>query len=308
MTENNDDKFFLVDIYGDRLVSEKAAIEDKKKTPENIIHSVSDRVMNLFYQDTWADLFGWCRKNLTTLVLLISGLGSIVQVYHLAKMNLSYVKFFSITQLIADGSLILVTILTVIIIYKIQAPILKMDIEKQISNSIEAVPVKSLTLEYLVIIMFLGFPFLLSFFTYRMSVEWLWVSPILATFVISLDIVFIFFTLSYVRKYYDYLKTTPSDLKLKKLTIFVCNSILVLSLLTTLYFSYKVAYIYLEGYKIPFNVVNYQKVKDKTEADYGELRSYELMYFNDVYTFVAIEQKDSDIKRTVIYKTQDILF
>ena len=308
MKDADKDKVFLIDVYGDRLVVDKANKAQDIKNPKDFLHIIADKMMSAFSKDAWASLFDWCKENLTTAVLLISALGSIVQIYHLAKINLAYVKFFSITQLIADGSLILVTVITATIFYKIQAPLFESDFRKKIAINIEKTNLLNPISSYIVLAFFLTYPFTLISVAYRLKIEWLWVSPVISTILIASNIVFIYFTISYVRKYYNFLKTTSDQFKFKKTSMLVCNFVLLMTMISTVLFSTKVVFVYLEGYSSPFNLINYENVKKKTEDDYGKLKSYELLYFNDTYMFISIEQQDSDLKRTVIYKTQDVFF
>lgn len=305
MPEKNDNYDFLIDIYGDRLTSDKL----KKRVSRNPIQIFSDILTNFFHVNRLKSIFDWCREDLTTVVLLISGVGAVIQVYHLAKINLAYVKFFSITQLIADGSLIFVTVLTVTVVYKIQEPMFRyLTANEKLKNSKKATTRENVK----VIILIAGLSVILSIglmnVINKLKIEWLWISPIWSTIMVSIQFVFIFFMFKQIRKYYDFLKDNISDFKFKKTSIWISNFALAISMLVSLVYTAKVAYVYLEAYSIPFNTLNYRDIKQRVKDDHSELTSYKFLYFNDLYTFVEIGLKGSEHKTRVIYKTDDIMF
>lgn len=304
MKDDNNEKF-LIDIYGDRLVSEKSDV----KTSLNPIYILSNILNQILHQNTWNKLFDWCRNDLTTIVLLISGIGSVIQIYHLAKINLSYVKFFSITQLVADGSLVFLTMVTVAVIYRILKPLFDyIHINASLVIGQKKYPIENVFLIWMMVIFSIFYPFYLMDLAYKIPIEWLWVAPVWSTILVSIHFVIIFFMFNYIRSYYYYFKSSSNNFKFKKLSILASNIVLASFLVGSSYFSTKVIYVYLEAYGIPYTAINYRNVKEKVKADYGELDSYQLLYFNDLYLFVEIKMKGSENKTKVIYKTEDALF
>ena len=81
-------------------------------------------------------------------------------------------------------------------------------------------------------------------------------------------------------------------------------------LIIFLLLSIKLVLTQLDSINKPYNLDNYTNLEERIADDYNgiEKQDYELLYFNDLYTFIEIEKPQDDKKKVVIYKTEDVLF
>jgi hypothetical protein len=234
------------------------------------------------------------QKTILTLILL---LGGVAQFLELFIINPSFVRFFSITQLLSDGIALVIGISFIIFfIY----------IGKVNFNLIQSKNKLSKQLDYLLIILISLIllsslikekSFLSNFnpWQYNKYLKEKWTRIFTTTF-------FIYLLLStavpYLYHWYLELKKNNGDSSQKKINklieFFISFVALLLSVPLTIVLStifviamYPIAEIYSEFQK-PTNVLNIKNLEKKLEISYRN-KNVNLLYFNDKYVFVKID-------------------
>ena len=95
---------------------EKDNTNNKQDTLEKPpIYSIIDRI---FDKSIWLKGLNLTKEYRPLILILISGLGAAIQIIEISKIDMAYIRFFSVTQLTADGTLVAITLLASYIIYK----------------------------------------------------------------------------------------------------------------------------------------------------------------------------------------------
>lgn len=261
--------------------------------------SISDK-------NTWVKGLNITKENIPFILIIISGMGAAIQTIELSKIDLTYLRFFSVSQLAADGALVSLTVLASYIMYRfylttlmVMPPIANLERavknkdKKYIPTDGHAVIIFSQGVSAAAIFMHIG-PF-----KDKLLVMIAISSMLLAGLAFSLKYFWLY------NKQWRILEPTDrpwwKSQKTAKEILFVGPSAVLL-----IYTILNLGNIYLTLYKIPTpeRLANYEYVKSRIEEDYGKDQKYNIRYFNDKYTFIEIT-KDRSI---AIYKTDDILF
>lgn len=283
------------------------ADEKLADTEDNSNYNELDRlIILLINKDTWEILFKWCKENLTTSILLISGLGAIIQVLELAKINIAYIRFFSATQLISDGVLVLATVLIIIIAYNLFRFIfLSKDIMLYIEHRMEDKKLSKGSIDRYAILYFsvpLIFYIFLTGVVFRTFKENFFMNLVGLAFLYALVTV----SFIYTYRYYEYLTSTTDEFRFKKIHTSISKWVRPLNMLVTAVSVPAVIILCLHVYKLPSNLENYAKVNQQVEKDYRDIESYDILYFNDTYLFVEIIRENK--KSIAVYETKGVLF
>lgn len=258
--------------------------------------SISDR-------NTWIKGLNITKENIPFILIIISGMGAAIQTIELSKIDLTYLRFFSVSQLAADGALVALTVLASYIMYRFYLTTLMVmpliaDLEKAVKNKD-----KEYTPENAI-------PVLI--FSYSVSTAALYMHSgpfedalLIMIAISSMMLAGLTFSLKYLwlfnkqTRILEDVEITWFKLVREALMMAIPAAMLIYTVLN-------LGNIYLNLYKIPTpeRLANYEYVKSRIEEDYGKDQKYNIRYFNDKYTFIEIA-KDKSI---AIYKTDDILF
>lgn len=248
-------------------------------------------------------LLAWSKDYLTTCILLISGLGAILQIYNLILIDITYVRFFSPSQLIADGSLILAITIILFVSYKIAGHLTLNDDMRQAikKHSREdkgylkrciyaAIPIAGLLL-FLVIIKILTKP---GYIIYGIASIGFIIAALEASIL-------------HASEYSSYI-AEKEDATKKELFLSSMTEIwqLGLGILTIMLYMMLVIIVGSISYKVPEDLENINKVVDRVKQDYVDVKKYEVLYFNDKYLFIRLNKENS--ATTVIYNTNEVIF
>ena len=249
---------------------------------------------------TWQDGFNLTKENIGITLILISGLGALIQIIELMKIDISYLRFFSVTQLSADGALASITVLFSFLVYRLHLiTYTSLSIIPRLEKAIEDKDNRYFPNELMhVIWLFIGVKGAAIF----LNVEFFGDRIIELGIISSMMLATLYFVSKYFLLVRKFFKVTNAG----KRALIPSSLLATLSVGMTIYALAKVAGIYVELYRIPTpeRLDNYQYLESRIERDYGITEKYKILYFNDRYTFVEIE-KD---KRIIIYKTDDVLF
>lgn len=260
----------------------------------------------LFNKNTRTELLDWCKKYLATCVLIISGLGSAIQIFELGKINIAYIRFFSPTQIIPDGALVIATLILLILAYKIlKSTLLGEDVLLAIENNINdkklskgKADLRSIPY-FLAPVVFYGIMTFVGFYHFK---ENIFLS------IIGISILYVYMGASFVYSYhyYEYLKTTPDTFKFKDTLLGISNWIRPTIILMVTASFLALAILSISAYKLPANLENYAKVDQQVHKDYKNIKSHKILYFNDTYLFVEIHRTDR--KTVAVYETAGVFF
>lgn len=258
--------------------------------------SISDK-------NTWVKGLNLTKENIPFILIMISGMGSAIQAIELSKIDLTYLRFFSVSQLTADGALVTITLLVSYIMYRLYlATLMAMPLITNLEKAVKDKD-KKYTPENAI-------PMLV--FSYSVSSAALFMhsgpfkEALLTMIAISaMMIAGLAFSLKYL---WLFNKQTRIIEGVEVTWVKLAREALMMVIPATMlaYTAINLGNIYLDLYRLPTpeRLANYKYVKSRIEEDYGKDQKYKIRYFNDKYTFIEIT-KDRSI---AIYKTDDILF
>lgn len=247
--------------------------------------------------------FNLTKENIPFALIIISGLGGIIQLIEISKIDIAYIRFFSVSQLAADGTLVAFTLLTSYIMYRfylstltafdiipnLKKAILNKDITylKKVTNDIPPV---------------LGFLLAVMGVAIFMHSEPFKVNLLLMIALSSMMIAGLAFVLKFFTLHDEYIKAIDCSPRKSWPNIILIATPAIL----IMYSIWNLSNIYLGLYKIPTpeTLTNYSYVESRITQDYGKDKEYRIRYFNDKYMFIEITEEGS----IAIYKTDDILF
>lgn len=265
-------------------------------------------------------------KNVFPLILILPTLvGGLWQILELIFIDPSLIRFFSITQLISDGILIL-SIFVIITFYLNFLDkhfdfkdLMKFDLSKTKFNPSQLIGSLILILftciYYYVGFNDLGFDYMKNSRIGTLLIQLLLAGIFLPLFlkgilIFSHEIFILFFfnnrelKVRYIREFRNrkgalyYLVHFVSIILMISCIIFFIVSIIVL-----IEFRNKTIY--------PQNLENLKNIFKQVHNEFGEKQKSSILYFNDTYIFVELENtkiKHNNPNRIKIYKTDDILF
>lgn len=285
---------------------------NQKEDVEQKVAKGSDNENNLFIISI-KDTINFSKNYSGALLAIIYAIGSATQIFELARINPSYIKFFSISQLLADGAFIITFAITayvsfivfsiVIALTTIPTQLIKM-LKKHKNTESFRLTVKGAALSFL--------PFLPLFFLTIYDIRYYKNQPFFMVFFASFLWAVLAQFVQYSYEYDDHTKrlidkfshTPTDDIKIGLGAIYRVNAavatILSFLLLTPVIFDF---------YRLPTNLENFDKAKQLVMTDYKylKLEDINIRYFNDKFMFIEITKPDKR-KSIVIYETNSALF
>lgn len=247
--------------------------------------------------------FNLTKENIPFVLIIVSGLGGIIQLVEISKIDIAYIRFFSVSQLAADGTLVAFTLLTSYIMYRFYLSTLTVfdiipNLEKAILNK-DITYLRKVTNDILPVLGFLMAVMGVAIFMHSGPFKEN-LLPMIA--LSSMMIAGLAFTLKFFTLHDKYIKAIDSKAKRSwpNIVLIATPAILIA------YSIWNLSNIYLDLYKIPTpeRLTNYSYVESRISQDYGNDKEYKIRYFNDKYMFIEITED----KSIAIYKTDDILF
>lgn len=318
----DESKIHLIDIHGEKLTAEVRKEEEEKeeedlKGDENIREIITAiKSLNiLFKMTTWKHAFEWSKDNISTALIWISGIGAIIQIRELASIHVSYIRFFSVTQLISDGALVLLMAAFITIIAFITTKFLTpTSVAKQLIIDIKKNRSFSYFEKYVrYLCMFLGSIACVGAFMEIKAADIqkdMFVSMIL----ISLMFAYLTYSAFYYSVFDDYLQKTNDKFLLfgkynfKDYYTSFNRFMVIATAMVIRIVVVKSIFLFPAASRLPYNLENYSKVAEKVEEDYKHINQYRLLYFNDTYAFIEISKNEDAKAKIVVYKTDDLMF
>jgi len=237
--------------------------------------------MNEYLKSLYLNL----KENLTMFAVIPTVLGGIWQMTKLLSLSTNMMRFFSITQLISDGILVLIIIICPILLFSIFFISPKSNIKK----SEETLFNKDYLFGYFPII--LNLIFMVLILTIWLKLYQYITIDTLGTLIsgiplIAIVVVFLYFIIE---------KCITKDKIFLQLFLILCTIIYTL----TTFIAFNNITKNLTG------IVNFEKMINKIEKDHCYSKKPEVLYFNDKYIFIELENKN---KKSILIKTIDTLF
>jgi len=237
-----------------------------------------------------------------SILFVIYGLGAFIQVVELSLIDLSYLRFFSVTQVASDGALVFVALTIFILIGFCYYFFVTLEFREE--RSIENIPIAKPLLILCVVTAF-GCGVLANLMIIAEEYRKL---PILIAFP-ALIVAFLAFCI----KYSSYKKNQIDKLKNKNENkkYFSKGLLLYISILSYVFIpivTIKSLIVSSELLREPKNFENYNKVGSFIRERHQDVSEYRTLYFNDKYTFVELIKENSDVDTIEVYKTDAILF
>lgn len=255
-------------------------------------------------------LFFFEKYNPASILLLLYFLGSIVQIYELFKIDIFYIRFFSITQLLSDGAILLLLLTFVVIIYNIFGFLLQIFgfWEKIIPEDNELTKLEYSIRAGIILIIPLSAMILFPI----ASTDFFKNHNFISVFVISLYILALNIYNKSSSMYQDYLQSDASAGTQKNIYSDLTFIALGLNFPTALLLILLIFRIISASFQNPDDFENYNKIKSLVVSDYKELNlsveDCEILYFNDKYTFIEITNSINQEKFIVMYQTESAFF
>lgn len=252
------------------------------------------------------------KENLSLIVLIPSVIGGLWQILELLTIGLSYVRFFSLTQLVSDGITIGIVLLTLIILYLVSKPV--KFIKSLFTDEINKIPI------WLNLFMSLMMAF--SLYLYPKTTLYIENEKSFSSYLgfIIPFLLFIKFFIQFIFQLYPkldpnnkILKFFYSNYKNKTKTYDTIKDAVYVFFdftirLAVLFLFFMIISIRNLIYKSD-NLENINVVNTFVHKNYGDYNNPKILYFNDKYTFISLKKKDKDSdEKILILKTEDVFF
>ncbi|WP_435950145.1 hypothetical protein [Psychrobacter sp. DM8] len=251
--------------------------------------------------------FRFIEDNTKTVLAVTYGLGATVQVLKLSAIDPTYIKFFSVSQLIADGAFFIsliflgyISFLAFSFLFKSIgiSNILVYDLQNNHRSENSLLTGKGFLLLLL--------PFFVLIF-YNITIIGYFNNKIIPMVVIySFIYSLLMEMLKYSYEYDSHIVKITGDKRIGTGAIyrFLVSMAIIFSIITIPKFIYNI-------YNLPSNLDNYDKAKQIVMIDYKDQAitkdSVNILYFNDKFMFIEIIRPDNE-GSIAVYQTNSMLF
>jgi hypothetical protein len=252
------------------------------------------------------------KDNIAIIVLIPTVLGGLIQLFKLGMIDLRYIRYFSVTQLVPDGllAILLLCIITAIVYIHNNFLLIKLSfipeklttklkLRSLISSLIIATG-QAISITYAVVEM-PSTEELLNSSNYFIAVNAVIYVGILAM---------VFYCFKYISLEKEYLRNTDHviliDNKLLKTSKSIFSVFSLILLISFIVIFLRMTYFFIEYMNEAKGTYNYSKIEEIISNDFESYTDYKILYFNDKYTFVEVNVKDSNV--ITIYKTDNVFF
>lgn len=276
----------------------------------------------------FAKEISWLIENLTTVLLFNSLLGTVWQLIELSMINISYIRFFSLSQIPVDGALISFVFFLIysigmlikkFVLYTLEAKMERYtqpEMMEKIVKNIDCTIKRSVVGFIVIIIIDIGLA--IFFITSMFASGPLFTILLLGFFVLGTGLMASDIIVFYCIKLYndDPSADNIDDIGNTVITVLenyrncigglaIASIIVAILLLSLLLKSIS------DNFILPVNLYNTEKMESIIYSDF-KTDTYDIEYMNDQYIFVSlctIESCDHEIdKKIVIYPTETVLF
>ncbi|MGP4964647.1 hypothetical protein [Psychrobacter celer] len=252
------------------------------------------------------------KDNIAIIVLIPTVLGGLIQLFKLGMIDLRYIRYFSVTQLVPDGllAILLLCIITVIVythnnflLIKLSFIPEKLTTKLKLRSLISSLVIatgQAISITYAVVEM-PSTEELLNSSNYFIAVNAVIYVGILAM---------VFYCFKYINLEKEYLRDTDHvvliDNKLLKTSKSIFSAFSLILLISFIVIFLRMTYFFIEYMNEAKGTYNYSKIEEIISNDFESYTDYKILYFNDKYTFVEVNVKDSNV--ITIYKTDNVFF
>jgi hypothetical protein len=232
---------------------------------------------------TLKDILKYLKESPTFILLFITTLGGVWQLIQLSKISITYIRFFSISQVIPDGLILTLGFLVYVVVvvwatlasYSLLSDIInsiKDDSKKKFKKKLQSLnfehPIFGFT--YAIFTIALGIWFIYGSFIFKTSNVFVFMISNLAVMILLYAI------LDRYQRIVDYMMA-KNDIKIL-MGIIICGIIIN-------FFSIVIAFN--QNYLMPENLKNFEVIKSNFKNE-NPKASIQILYFNDKYLFTKI--------------------
>lgn len=230
-------------------------------------------------------------------------LGGLWQILELSSISTSYIRFFSVTQIVPDGLLVLFFLSSLYLSFKITMVIKNLKTEDDTSDTETEKP-SSIWYILLLLSIFMAVIFYLIKTTYQPYDNQLYLSTLIiliptfiiltSAFIYILREIFTYVHSKFPKVINGALRIKNNQILLKIFVIFiVLGGAKLLVVLMSLFSDFS------KSYSFPESSVNIETLKKSLAIDYPNEES-RILYMNDKYVFVELETKSGNKKNLVL--------
>jgi hypothetical protein len=214
------------------------------------------------------------KQNLSIIVLIPTLLGGFWQLIALSNISVSYIRFFSITQLIADGILVLFLLTVIYSSFKFSTWVTNKGLQEKNSKGL-----KIFKFSFLFVC---GIIWITVFIIDTIRTGYINTFLLFFSIVFGTMIIVLFFHLLV------YFKIVQRLLKMEYLLV-ITSFIMLFGLMNFLDLTFST---FNKSFLIPQNLKNIEAFEKNLKTKYPNCSSISIKYFNDKYFFVEINQND----------------
>ena len=249
------------------------------------------------------------KENFGLILFFIYGLGAFIQVLELSRIDLSYLRFFSVTQLASDGALVFVTlaIFSFFAYTYYFCVTVRFRYKEELPNTVKNNVPLFVPLLFLLIVSTIAYTYLSNY----ISIEEQKRLPIFFLIFPALSVAILAFLIKDSKyKINNINKISNENIKVheKHLKNFILIFVIISSGLLIPIIIIKTFMTYSLILREPKDFENYNKVELLIKEQHKDVNSFRLLYFNDKYTFVKLNRAASNKNTIEVYKTDAILF
>lgn len=311
----NKNKKYLIDVYGEKIIVEHKGEDSRNNESKSQIVKAFKVIYSLLTVATLKKSFEWSKENTSDALILISGVGAIIQIYELARINISYLRFFSVTQLISDGAVVLLMVVYIAIVWAISTVVIvRTDIHENLKTAIEKN--ERFTLyekywRYLAIVastlIAIGASNDIRYLNMKENIFF-------AMGMLAAILAFIRYSTTYYKIFGSYLETTNDTFMLfgkynfKGLYKILNKGMGLIANVAIVAIIANAMIMFPAASRLPYNLENYEQIAEKMEERYGKINYYKLLYFNDTYAFIEMKKTKDSKNKVLVYKTDDLMY
>lgn len=249
------------------------------------------------------NIFDTYKKHSQIIILLPAILGGLWQILELSKISTSYIRFFSVTQMIPDGILILFFFGMLFLTSRGIIFINDISLKKNKNNEVKSI--KDIRISKIIFLVIA----IIYFFNYGFNLDFKQIE--LAPIIIHLLVftIFVIEIFSICKDFYKIISQNyPEKINyFRKKTKGVFESIVLPAIiLVSIRFFFLFLSLFSNSYILPENFKNLNDTKSKLKSIFSN-NSSEILYLNDKFVFVEITDTNQQ-KEVIVYKFDDFIF
>lgn len=222
---------------------------------------------------------GFIKSNLNLIILIPTILGGLWQLFELSRISMSFVRFFSVSQIIPDGILLLTFISIIFISNRFSYKITK--------SGLDDSPSKTLNIVRFIIITIIGTMWIFAFVYRTIKLERIELFLLIFSIVFLTSILTSFFYLIKTNNIINFIKKPI----IKEFILPILSLGILYLFFIFLNYSFDLFH---RTYMFPNNWGNKLNIESFINKKYTNKPEFDILYFNDKYFFLEIESENNE--------------